>query len=65
MELKNVNPNDDNVVTSNMITSTSLFLRIVKIEFKNKDHMLFFLKDVTIVQKTKFLIFFNSLINIK
>jgi hypothetical protein len=37
----------------------------VKIEFKNKDHMLFFLQDVMIARKTKFLILFTSQINIE
>jgi hypothetical protein len=43
MEFKNVNPNGDNVVVSNLIKINILSLKIVKIEFKNKDHMLFFL----------------------
>jgi hypothetical protein len=43
MELKNVNPNADNVVVSNLININFFFLKIMKIEFKNKDHMLFFL----------------------
>ena len=43
MELKNVNPNCDNVVVSNLINIHFLnFWKIVKIEFKNKDHMFFF-----------------------
>jgi hypothetical protein len=37
----------------------------VKIEFKNKDHMLFFLQEVMIAQKTKFLILFILQINIE
>jgi hypothetical protein len=48
MELKNVNPNDDNVVVSNLIKVNFFILKIVKIEFKNKDHMLFFLKNTMI-----------------
>jgi hypothetical protein len=49
MELKNVNPNGDNVVVSNLINvNFFFFLTIVKIEFKNEDHMLFFLKDTMI-----------------
>jgi hypothetical protein len=31
-----------------------------EIKFKNKNHMLFFLEDAMIAQKTKFLIFFTS-----
>jgi hypothetical protein len=65
MELKNVNPNGGNVVVSNMINVNFFFFEIVKIELKNKDHMLFFLKDTMIVQKTKFLISFTSQINIE
>jgi hypothetical protein len=48
MELKNVNPN---VVPSNLININFFFLKIVKIEFKNKDHRSFFLKDIVIAQK--------------
>jgi hypothetical protein len=41
MELENVNPNGDNVATSNPINIKLFFLKIVKIEFKNKNYMLF------------------------
>jgi hypothetical protein len=41
------------------------FLKIVKIELKKKCHMLFFLKDAMIAQKTKFFISFTSQINIE
>jgi hypothetical protein len=44
MELKNVNPNGDNVVISKLININFSFLIIVKIGFKNKDHMFFFYK---------------------
>jgi hypothetical protein len=44
MELIYVNPNGKNVVTSNVINIDFFFQKIVKIEFKNKDHMLFFSK---------------------
>jgi hypothetical protein len=37
----------------------------MKIELKNEDHMLFFLKDTMITQKTKFLVSFTSQINIE
>jgi hypothetical protein len=43
MELKNINTNDDNVVASNLINIKSFFKKIMKIEFKDKYHMLFFL----------------------
>jgi hypothetical protein len=43
MELENVNPNGNNVVASNLINTNLFFLQIVKIEFKTKHHMLFFL----------------------
>jgi hypothetical protein len=43
MELKNINLNDNNVVSSNLINTKFYFLKIVKIEFKNKHHVLFFL----------------------
>jgi hypothetical protein len=64
MELKNVNPNGDNVVASNLINVKKKNSEIVKIEFKKKYHMLFFLKDVMVVHKTKFLILFTLQINI-
>jgi hypothetical protein len=47
MELKNVNPNGDDVVTSNLTTYT-FFLGNCKNWFKNKHHMLFFLQDAVI-----------------
>jgi multisubunit Na+/H+ antiporter MnhF subunit len=44
MELKNVIPNGDNVVASNLTnTNFFLFMKIVKIEFKNRHYMLIFL----------------------
>jgi hypothetical protein len=48
MELKNINFNDDNVVASNLNNIEEKLLKIVKIEFINKHHMLFLLKDVMI-----------------
>jgi hypothetical protein len=39
--------------------------KIIKIGFRNEYRMLFFLKDVIIAQKTKFLIFFTSKTNIE
>jgi hypothetical protein len=42
MELKKINPNGDNVIISNLINVNFIFWKIVKIEFKNKDHMFFF-----------------------
>jgi hypothetical protein len=48
MELKNVNPNGDNVVAYNLINVYVFFWKIVKIELKNKHHVLFFLKNVMI-----------------
>jgi hypothetical protein len=66
MKLKNVNPNGENVVASNLINMDFFFpWKIVKIELKNEDHMLFFLKDAMIAQETKFLILFISQINIE
>jgi hypothetical protein len=66
MELENANPNGDNVVASNLNTINFLkFFTIVNIELKNKFHMLLFLQDVLIVCKTKLLILFTSLINIR
>jgi hypothetical protein len=44
MELKNVNPNSDNVVARNLINVNFFsFFKIVKIELKNDDQVLFFL----------------------
>jgi hypothetical protein len=69
MELKNVDPSSDNVIGSNVNNINFIFilLKIVKIEFKKKHHMFFFLQDVVIACKTKFLILFTShiLINIQ
>jgi hypothetical protein len=48
MESKNVNPNGDNVVASNLININLFIFEIVKIELKNKDHTLLFLKDAMI-----------------
>jgi hypothetical protein len=65
MELENVNTNGNNVLPSNLNnTKLSLFLKIVKIELKNKHYMFSFPKDVIIAWK-KFLILFTSLINVK
>jgi hypothetical protein len=47
MELKNVNPNGNNSIASNL-NYINFFLKIAKIELKNKHHMLFFLEDVVI-----------------
>jgi hypothetical protein len=60
MELKNINPEADNVVPSNLISISFIFLKIVKMEFKNEDLRLFFLKDTMIARKTKFLISYTS-----
>jgi hypothetical protein len=74
MELKNVNLNGDDVEASNLINSIFfifyyyfiiIIILIVKIVFKIKQHMLFFLKDTMIAQKTKFLLLLTSLINIE
>jgi hypothetical protein len=55
-----------NAVASYLINvNSSFFGNVVKIEFKNKDHMILFLKDAMIAQKTKFLILFTSQINIE
>jgi hypothetical protein len=56
MELRIVNPLEANNL------SNFLFLKIMKIEFKNKHHMFIFLRDVIIAYKTKLIIFFTSLI---
>jgi hypothetical protein len=63
--LKNVKSNGENVVSSNLIKVIFLCLKIVKIEFQNKDHMLFFLKDAMIAQKAKFFIMFTLEINVE
>jgi hypothetical protein len=64
MELKNVNTNGDNVVSSNL-TNVNFFLRkAMKIEFKNEEDVLFFLKDTMIAHKKIFLILLTSQINI-
>ena len=39
------------VLASNLNNIKFLILKIEKIEFKNQDHMLFFLKEVMIAQK--------------
>jgi hypothetical protein len=53
MELKDVNPNGDNIAASNLINVYFLLLKIVKIEFKNEDHMLFFSKRCNDCSKNK------------
>jgi hypothetical protein len=67
MELKNVNPDGDNVVPSNLnnIKILNFFGKIKEIWFKKIYQMLYFLQDIVIVYKNKFLLFFISLINIK
>jgi hypothetical protein len=62
MELKNFNPNGDNIKTSNQLL---LLFKIVKIGFKNEEHMLFYYKNAMIVWKTKCLILLTSQINIE
>jgi hypothetical protein len=42
MQLKNVNPNGDNVVTSNLMNINIILLKIVKIEFKMNSVCYFF-----------------------
>jgi hypothetical protein len=65
MRLNNVNPNGDNVVANNLNHANFFFLKNVEIDFKNKHHMLFIARDVIIARKTKLLILFTSLMNIK
>jgi hypothetical protein len=48
MKLKNVNLNDENFIASNLINIDLFFKKFVKIELKNKDNTLFFLKDAMI-----------------
>jgi hypothetical protein len=44
MKLKNINPNGDNVVASNIINEKKIiFTKIVDIEFENEFHLLLFL----------------------
>jgi hypothetical protein len=50
MESKDVNPNNDNVVASNL-NNINIFLKIVQIELKNECHMLLIQKDVETIQK--------------
>jgi hypothetical protein len=42
-----------------------IFLKNVKIDFRNNYHMLIFLRDVITASKTKLLILFTSLMNIE
>jgi hypothetical protein len=51
MELKNINLHGGNVIASNLNNINIYFLKIVKIKFKNKHHVLFFLQDVMIACK--------------
>jgi hypothetical protein len=63
--LINVNSNDENVVAKNLNHAILFFiLKNVKIDLKNKHHMLFFPKDVITAHKTKLLILF-TLMNIE
>ena len=50
MESKNVNPNSDNVVASNL-NNINIFLKTVQIELKNEHHMFLIQKDVETIQK--------------
>jgi hypothetical protein len=52
LELKNANSNGDYVVASNPKNINFIILKIVIIELKNKNCMLFFLQDVEIAGKT-------------
>jgi hypothetical protein len=54
-----------NVVEKNLNHSNFFFLKNVKIDFKNKHHMLFFPKNVITARKTKLLILYSSLVNIE
>jgi hypothetical protein len=65
MKLKTVNPNGENVVVSNLIIVNFLFLKIVKIELKNEDHMFSFSKRCHDCPKKKILILLTSHINIE
>ena len=67
MELKNINSNGDDGVANNLIDQHQLYFYflIVKIELKNKHHVLFSLNYVIIAPKKKILILFTSQINIK
>jgi hypothetical protein len=65
MELKNANPNGDNVVASNLINVNFFFLKILNIEFKNEHHMLFFSKKCHDYPKNKIPISFTLQINIE
>jgi hypothetical protein len=51
MGLKKVNHDSNNVVVSNLNKANFFSLKIVRIEFKIKDHMLSFLQDVVIANK--------------
>jgi hypothetical protein len=58
-------PMVQNVVANNLNHSNFFFLKNVKIDFKNKHHMLFFPKNVITARKTKLLILYSSLVNIE
>jgi hypothetical protein len=51
MELKYVNLNSDNAVVSNLNNINSFFLKIVKIEFKNRYHVFFSYKLLLLLEK--------------
>jgi hypothetical protein len=65
IRLSNVNSNGKNVVANNPNHVNFFFLKKYKIEVKNNHHMIFFLKDAIITQKTKLLILSTSLMNIE
>jgi hypothetical protein len=65
MELENVNPVGETNVEANNLIKVNIFLKILKIEFKNKHHMVFFLKDTMIAPNFFFLILSTSEINIE
>jgi len=51
MELKCTNPNGE-IVLARKINHVDLFLKIVKIAFRNESYKLFFQKDAKIARKT-------------
>jgi hypothetical protein len=51
MELENVNPNDDNVVTNNLSNVNFYFWKTMEVEFKSEHYVLFFKQGVVISPK--------------
>jgi hypothetical protein len=63
--LNYVNPNGENVVANNLNHANFFFGNDVKIDFKNKHHLFFILRDVISARKIELLILVISLMEVE